>query len=78
VSEALRDHELARSYSDERHVLFVPAAAGYRLIERTGAVPAPGEDVRLSGGTRFRVLRVGPSPLPGSRIACAYLEPFVS
>lgn len=62
------------SYDHEQHVLFVPGSSQYRLIERRGAAPAPGEVVALSGGARFRVLRVGPSPLPGTRAACAYLE----
>jgi hypothetical protein len=60
--------------SDELHVLFVPTADQYRLIERKGAAPAVGEVVRVSGGARFRVLRVGPSPLPGNAVPCVYLE----
>ena len=58
----------------ELHVLFVPAADQYRLIERKGAAPAAGDVVRVSGGARFRVLRVGPSPLPGHTVPCVYLE----
>jgi hypothetical protein len=73
VSRPLRDHG---PYSDEQHVLFVPTAGQYRLIERRGAAPAPGDTVALSGGARFRVVRIGPFPLPGTRIACAYLEPL--
>jgi hypothetical protein len=59
---------------DELHVLFVPTADQYRLIERKGAAPVAGEVVRVSGGARFRVLRVGPSPLPGNAVPCVYLE----
>jgi hypothetical protein len=60
--------------SDELHVLFVPTADQYQLIERKGAAPAEGEVVRVSGGARFRVLRIGPSPLPGKAVPCVYLE----
>jgi hypothetical protein len=60
--------------SDELHVLFVPGVDQYRLIERKGVAPAAGEVVRVSGGARFRVIRVGPSPLPGHTVPCVYLE----
>lgn len=52
---------------------FVGSAAGYRLVERDGAAPGRGERVEVEG-TPFRVLRLGPSPLPGDRRRCAFLE----
>ena len=55
------------------HVLFVPWPDGYRLLEREGAPPARGDMVEL-GEDGFSVLRLGPSPLPGDRRRCAYLE----
>jgi hypothetical protein len=61
-------------HADDLHVLFVPTADQYRLIERRGAAPVVGDVVRVSGGARFRVLRVGPSPLPGNAAPCVYLE----
>jgi uncharacterized coiled-coil DUF342 family protein len=67
--------ERARSYSDEGHFLFVPSTEGYELFERAGPSPAVGSLVELSGGRTCRVLRVGASPMPGARRACAYLEP---
>ncbi len=55
-------------------LLFVPSAAGYRLAEwPDGAPPARGGRVELPDGV-FRVLRHGPSPLPGDRRRCAFLE----
>ncbi|HSO01532.1 MAG TPA: hypothetical protein VLS46_03300 [Gaiellaceae bacterium] len=54
-------------------VAFVPSPAGYRLAEREGAAPGRGERVEVEG-TPFRVLRLGPSPLPGDRRRCAFLE----
>ena len=55
------------------HVLFAPAADGYRLLVREGIAPACGSEVEVEGG-RFRVLRHGPSPFPGDRRRCALLE----
>ncbi len=55
------------------HVLFVPSANGYTLLEQDGAAPEAGDVVELDGG-RFVVRRLGPSPLPCPRRRCAYLE----
>lgn len=55
------------------HVLFVAATDGYRLLARGGGTPACGSELELEGG-RFRVLRQGPSPFPGDRRRCAFLE----
>ena len=56
----------------DSHVLLVPAAGGYRLLERSGAPPPVGAEVGVSGG-ELVVLKVGPSPLPGDRRLCAFL-----
>jgi len=55
------------------HVLFVPTVTGYTLVEQDGAAPEAGDVVELDAG-RFVVRRLGPSPLPGPRRRCAYLE----
>lgn len=55
------------------HVAFAPGSAGYRLLVREGPVPAVGERLE-SDEVRYRVLRLGPSPLPGDRRRCAFLE----
>jgi hypothetical protein len=55
------------------HLLFVPDAAGYRLLERVGEVPTRGSVLELEAGLR-RVIRIGGSPLPGDRRRCAFLE----
>ena len=47
----------------------------YRLVERPGGAPAPGSVVELDSG-RWRVLRVGASPLPADRRRCAVVEPL--
>lgn len=68
VVERPEDEEVA-----EGHVLFVPGAAGYRLLARDGPPPARVDVVELDE-VRYRVLRLGPSPLPGDRRRCAFLE----
>lgn len=65
--------ELPEEEVAEGHVLFVPGPAGYRLFERDGPPPA-GVDVVELDEARYRVLRLGPSPLPGDRRRCAFLE----
>lgn len=55
------------------HVAFVPGPAGYRLLVREGTAPAVGKEMELDE-LRYRVLRIGPSPLPGDRRRCAFLE----
>lgn len=57
-----------------RYLLFVWSAAGYRLAEREGELPAVGSEVE-EGERRFRVSKHAPSPLPGDRRPCAYLLP---
>jgi hypothetical protein len=59
--------------SEAAHVLFVPSATGYTLVERDGVAPEAGDTVEVDG-ERFVVRRHGPSPLPGPRRRCAYLE----
>ena len=59
--------------SEAAHVLFVPSASGYTLVEREGIAPEAGDAVEVDG-ERFVVRRHGPSPLPGPRRRCAYLE----
>lgn len=55
------------------HLLFLPDPDGYRLVEREGAAPERGELLDLDG-LRGRVLKLGPSPLPGDPRRCAFLE----
>lgn len=57
---------------DDAYVAFT-LEHGYRLVERDGAVPAPGETVELENGLH-RCVRVTASPYPGDRRRCAVLE----
>ena len=52
----------------------MPSTNGYDLVEREGDPPRPGGEVE-AGERRFRVVKAAPSPLPGDRRACAYLQP---
>ncbi len=54
------------------HVLFVPGAGGYRLVERQGPPPEPGHEVALDEGS-FVVSKLGRAPVPGERRVCAFL-----
>jgi hypothetical protein len=62
-----------RAETAEGHVLFVPGAAGYRLFERVGP-PPPRLHVVVLDAERYRVLRVGRSPLPDDPRRCGFLE----
>ena len=54
-------------------VAFVPSPEGYGLLQRDGPPPDRGAALELEGGV-FLVLRLGPSPLPGDRRRCAFVE----
>lgn len=73
----LQDHKVSFNPAVEPAadgwLAFVPSPDGYRLVEQEGDPPARNETVELEGGT-FRVLRLGPSPLPGDRRRCAFVE----
>ena len=55
------------------HVLFVPTAARYLLVERLGPPPEPGEEVELPDAGQFVVTKVGRAPFPAEDRPCAYL-----
>ena len=55
------------------YLLFVWKPSGYELHERDGDPPGVGAEVEQDGKT-MRVTKIAPSPLPGDKRACAYLE----
>ena len=59
----------------QTHLRFVWTANGYELREREGEPPGVGEEVE-EDETSLRVTKVAPSPLPGDRRRCAYLQPL--
>ena len=52
---------------------FVPSPHGYALVDRDGSLPPPGEQLDVNG-SRYRVLRHAPSPLPGDGRRVAVIE----
>ena len=54
-------------------VAFVAAPDGYRLVEREGPPPPRGAALELDGDACV-ALRLGPSPLPGDRRRCVFVE----
>jgi signal peptidase I len=56
------------------HLLFVVTPSGYELLERDGEAPTVGTTFE-EGSRRYRVSKLGRSPLPADTRACAYLEP---
>lgn len=63
----------AEAAAEHAHLLFVPSADGYGLVEWPGPSPASGALLDVDGRS-FLVRRVGASPLPGRRLRCAFLE----
>jgi hypothetical protein len=57
----------------DAYLVFVWTPAGYELHEKEGEPPAVGDEVKQNG-TRLRVVKIGPSPLPGDARPCAYLQ----
>jgi hypothetical protein len=53
----------------EGHVLLLPTRDGYRLVERAGPPPLPGDSIEHDGG-RYRALSRNASPFPGDGRAC--------
>ena len=61
--------------ADEKHLLFVPTARGYLLVERDGPPPAAFRELTVPGHEgMFRVVKVSSSPLPNDSRVCAYVE----
>jgi len=54
-------------------VALVSSPDGYRLLQRDGPPPDRGAVIELAEGPLV-VLRLGPSPLPGDRRRCAFVE----
>jgi hypothetical protein len=59
-----------------RFLLFIATATGYALVERPAAPGTAGEvvDVAEFPDSRFRIAKIGRSPLPGDDRRCAYLD----
>ena len=59
------------------HLLFVPTAKRYLLVERDGPPPEPGDELELPDvAGSLMVTRVGRSPYPENGRPCAFLLPL--
>ena len=67
----LQEHKVAPAAAG--WVAFIHTPEGYRLLECAAAPPERGATVELDGAVHV-VLRLGPSPLPGDRRRCAFVE----
>lgn len=56
------------------HLVFVPTPTGYEIVAREGPPPSVGETVALEGRGSLLVMKVAPSPFPGDRRPCVYLQ----
>jgi hypothetical protein len=61
-----------RAAPDDAYIAFT-LEHGYRLLERDGAVPQPGDTIELDDG-QHRCVRLTASPYPGDLRRCAVLE----
>lgn len=66
-------HDEDSAADSVEYVLFVWSPSGYALLSRSGEPPPVGTEVGVSGG-RLVVTKIGPSPLPGDRRRCAFLD----
>jgi hypothetical protein len=66
--------KIAAPMSVNGYLLFISKPTGYELRERQGDLPGVGEEIQ-EDGAGMRVSKIGPSPLPGDRRRCAYLQP---
>ena len=73
-AELTRPRVVKQPEKPTSHVLFVPSATRYVLVERDGLPPAIGEELELGEfAARFVVMKIGRAPLPGERRPCAFL-----
>jgi hypothetical protein len=77
--DQLASHPVSEPSSNENsgrgrnHLLFVWSPTGYQLAEHEGEPPAVGDEIEHAD-RRYRVIKLGPSPLPGDKRVCAYLQ----
>jgi hypothetical protein len=56
------------------YLLFVWKPTGYELREESGEPPELGAEVEVDNGTKQRVSKIAPSPLPNDSRPCVYLQ----
>jgi hypothetical protein len=60
----------------DAHLRFISSPSGYELVEAQGRPPSAGSTIVVPEQVgSFRVMKLGPSPLPHDNRVCAYLAP---
>ena len=75
LAQARRELETLRGAGEppaDRHLIFVPGAEGYLMVDRTGPAPQVGAVLEI-GGISYSVARAGASTLLGVPIGSALL-----
>ena len=74
--ERIESYVSSGTGESDQHLRFISSPSGYTLVEAEGRPPSPGSTVVLPEQVgSFRVMKLGPSPLPRDRRVCAYLAP---
>jgi FtsZ-binding cell division protein ZapB len=68
------EHVDEQATGGRAHLLFLPSASGYALIDFAGPDPPSGTLLDVDG-VSYVVRRIGVSPFPGSRLRCVFVEP---
>jgi hypothetical protein len=55
------------------YLVFIWKPTGYELREETGTPPDVGSEIE-GDGTKLRVTKIAPSPLPNDARVCAYVQ----
>ena len=71
--DAIGSASAARAEEPETEHVALTVAGTYRLVEREGPAPAPGDEVELEDGP-YRCIRLTASPFPADARRCALLE----
>jgi hypothetical protein len=56
------------------YLLFIWKPSGYELREESGEPPEIGTEVEADNGSKQRVSKIAPSPLPNDPRPCVYLQ----
>jgi hypothetical protein len=56
------------------YLLFIWKPSGYELREESGEPPEIGAEVETDNGSKQRVSKIAPSPLPNDTRPCVYLQ----
>lgn len=74
--ERIESYVSSGNGESNEHLRFISSPSGYKLVEAKGRPPSAGSTVVVpEQDGSFRVMKLGPSPLPQDDRVCAYLAP---